>query len=120
MYEQRILEHYRNPCREGKLEDGIQGTASNPGCGDDTAVYLNIRKDEIRQIRHQTSACAIATASISLLADNIEGLEVDKVMRLDREWMLDLLGVDVSPMRIKCALLGLDAVQTTIQEANQC
>lgn len=117
MYKEDILDLYKNPENAGKLEepDFVQ-KGENPSCGDDTEIHIKLDKEEeIESIKHETDGCAISTASISIATKEVKGLKRDEVLGLDKDWMLERLGVDVSPMRMKCALLGLKTIQEALE-----
>lgn len=117
MYREEVLEHYRKPRNTGEPEDlgdYLEEEGDNPSCGDSTRVYVQMDGDTITDIKHVTDACAIATAGISILSKVLTGMERDEVSELDRDWVMDQLGVDVSPMRVKCAVLGLKTVQSAL------
>jgi nitrogen fixation NifU-like protein len=65
-------------------------------------------------MKHETDGCAICTAATSILSDEIVGKSVDEIESLDRDWMIETLGIDISPMRVKCAVLGLKTVQNAL------
>ena len=116
MYRDEILDLYNNPRNSGKIEDAdlvLQG--ENPSCGDTLTLYLN-QNGEIEEIKHDSDACAICTASTSILTEEVKDLNVEEVMKLDKDWMLEKLGIDISPMRMKCALLGLETLQTGLNK----
>lgn len=116
MYRDEILDLYKNPRNTGEIENAelkLQG--ENPSCGDQLTLYVN-RDDKITDIKHDSDACAICTASTSILTEEVKGLPVREVGELDKNWMLEKLGIDVSPMRLKCALLGLETLQKGLEE----
>lgn len=114
MYRDEILDHYRRPRNTGELDSGSEAEGSNPSCGDHTHVYVRVENGEVAEIRHETEGCAVSTAAISILSDELVGMDVDEVEGLDPDWVVDLLGIDVSPMRLKCAVLGLKTVQDAL------
>ena len=114
MYRDEILDLYKNPRNEGKLDTSIQAEGDNPSCGDHTQVFIQVENGKIKDIKHQTDGCAISTASLSIASDELKGMSIEKVEGLDRDWMVDQLGIEVSPMRLKCALLGLKTVQKAL------
>lgn len=116
MYRDEILDHYRNPRNEGSLETDFEAEAENPSCGDHTHVYLDVNDGKVRKMSHETDGCAISTSAVSVLSREIQDMEVEDVRELDRDWMLEKLGVEVSPMRMKCALLGLETVQEALDD----
>ena len=114
MYREEIMDHYRRPRNAGKLEDSLKEEGENESCGDHAEVYLRVEDGKISEMSHETEGCAICTAATSILSEEITGMEKEEVRELDREWMLDLLEMDISPMRMKCALLGLETVQKAL------
>ena len=112
MYRDEILDLYKNPRNTGKIKDAdIQEDGDNPSCGDHLTIYAYLEDGKISEIKHESEACAICTASTSILTEEVEGLSMDEIKDLDKDWMLEKLGIDVSPMRMKCALLGLKTLQ---------
>ncbi|MBY6294396.1 Fe-S cluster protein [Nanohaloarchaea archaeon H01] len=116
MYRDEILDLYNNPRNSGKLEDSdIQKEGENPSCGDHLTIYATIEDGEISEIKHESEACAICTAATSILTEEIKGLSKGEIENLDSDWMLEKLGIEVSPMRMKCALLGLKTLQDGVR-----
>ncbi|MFW6448709.1 MAG: Fe-S cluster assembly sulfur transfer protein SufU [Halobacteriota archaeon] len=108
IYRQQILDHYRNPRNHGELEDPtFSHVGENTMCGD--RIELDVRLDDeggtIEAVAFRGDGCAISQASASLLTEELVGMALDEVEALDRDDVLELLGVDISPMRIKCAVL---------------
>lgn len=117
MYREEILDHSKRPRNEGKLEDeGVEKEGKNPSCGDETDIYLKVEDGEVKEIKHETDGCAISTASTSILSDRLVGMTVDEIKELDREWVQDELDIDLSPMRIKCAMLPVKTIQEALKE----
>lgn len=114
MYREEILDHYRNPRNSGSLEKALEAEGENPSCGDHTHVYLEVEEGQVKKMAHETDGCAVSTSATSILSREIEGMPVEEVEGLDRDWMLEKLGIEVSPMRVKCAVLGLKTVQEAI------
>lgn len=114
MYRDEILDLYKNPRNVGELDTEYRADGENPSCGDSTEVFVEVEDGKVEDVKHQTDGCAVSTAAISILTDQIQGMNVGKVEELDRDWMLDKLGIEVTPMRMKCALLGLETVQEAL------
>jgi nitrogen fixation NifU-like protein len=117
MYREEILDHYKNPRNLGKLDTGIDAEGENPSCGDHTRIYAELENGTVKQVTHETDGCAICTAATSVLTEEVTGIEVDRVMELDRDWMIDKLGIEISPMRVKCAVLGLKTLQRALEDS---
>ena len=117
MYRDEILDLYKNPLNAGKIEGAdIAEEGDNPSCGDRLKIYAEIERGKLTEVRHETDACAICTAATSILTEEATGLETNEVKNLDSDWMVEKLGIDISPMRMKCALLGLETLQKGLRE----
>jgi len=115
MYRQQILDHYRNPRNQGELpEPTFSHEGYNPSCGDELEFDVELRDDEeatIERVAFRGEGCAISQASASMLSQELPGMTLDEVAELDRDDVLEMLGVEVTPMRIKCAVLAEKVVQ---------
>jgi len=117
MYAEQILEHYRHPQNHGTLANkSAEHEEYNPLCGDKIRMQLLIERDVIKDIGFIGSGCAISQAATSMLTEVAKGKTISEVKRLDREDVMKLLGVDVNPARIKCALIGLKTLKLAIYE----
>ena len=112
MYRDYILDHYKNPRNSGELE-GATNTYqdSNPLCGDEISMSLLIDGDVVKDVRFKGRGCAISQASASILTEEIKGKSLGEVRAIDRQHILENLGIPISPARIKCALLGLKTLK---------
>jgi nitrogen fixation NifU-like protein len=117
LYRDEILEHYRQPHNFGTLEapDAVH-EGNNPLCGDRITMMLALSDDgTISEVAFNGRGCAISQASASLLTDEIKGRSVGDIEALTNQDVLDLLGIEVSPARLKCALLSLDTLHHALQ-----
>ena len=112
MYRDYILDHYKNPRNAGELP-GATNTYrdSNPLCGDEISMALLIDDDRVQDVRFVGKGCAISQASASILTEEIKGKTLNEVKAIDRQHILENLGIPISPARIKCALLGLKTLK---------
>ena len=113
MYQEVILQHYRSPRNFGPLPDAdFSGEESNPLCGDRITLRLKLGADRqtIDEVRFEGDGCAISVASASMLTEKIKGNTLEGVGAMRREDVLALLGIPLSPVRVKCALTGFAAL----------
>ncbi len=117
LYRDYILEHYRRPHNFGPLQaPTVAKEGANPLCGDRITIELGIRNGVVDQVGFTGRGCAISQASASLLTDEIKGKTVEQVAAYRADDLLDLLGIDISPARLKCAMLSLETVTGAIAE----
>lgn len=119
MYREFILELNKHPLNKGVLENATHAShIHNPLCGDKITMYLLVKKDTIEDVRFDGSGCAISQASASLLTEEIKGKKVEEVLKLNKDEILELIQIDLSknPSRLKCALVGLEAVHKALLE----
>ena len=115
LYQDQILDHYRNPRHYGTLDRAThRADGKNPACGDSLHMDLTVRHGTISDVRFTGSGCAISQASASLLAEHVQGKTVDAALALEPKAALALLGVPLSPNRMKCGLLALETLHKTL------
>jgi nitrogen fixation NifU-like protein len=118
LYRDYILEHYRRPHNFGQLDGATTSQeGANPLCGDRITLQLRVRGDVIDGVAFTGRGCAISQASASLLTDEIKGKSVDTAQGMEPRDVLDLLGIEISPARMKCALLSLETLQGALTAA---
>ena len=107
-----IIDHYRRPRRKGKLDGAdVHYHDSNPFCGDEVTIQLKIADDIVVDAAFEGRGCAISQASASMMIEEIIGMNVDELKRWGKEDVLALLGIEIGPVRLKCALLPLKALK---------
>ena len=113
LYREEILRHYKRPHNWGVMEEpDLEFEDSNPLCGDELRVMLRVGGDGmIHDIRFDGHGCAISQAAASMASDEVKGMPVEDLLRLNRDFILDLLGIDISATRMKCALLSLKVLK---------
>ena len=116
LYREVIIEHYKNPSHRGKLEPhDISFADNNPLCGDHIQIDLRVGADGlVTDARFDGHGCAISQASADLLVEFIIGKPLDDVKKLNKESVLELLGIDLGPVRLKCALLSLKVLKAGV------
>ena len=113
LYREAILDHYKHPHNFGELDDAdLEFEDNNPLCGDELKVQLKVGDDgRVGTVRFSGQGCAISQAAASMISDEIKGMTPEELLRLDREFVLELLGIDISATRMKCALLSLKVLK---------
>jgi nitrogen fixation NifU-like protein len=114
LYREDILDHYEHPHHHGALADAdISIGDNNPSCGDRISIDVKLTPDrtQIADIAFSGDGCVISQAATSMLMDAVLGKSVDEVQQLDRHAVLALLGLRLTPTRVKCAVLGLKVLQ---------
>lgn len=115
MYQENILDHYKSPHNFGKVENAtVHHHEKNPLCGDELDMFLIVEDKKIVDIKVYPTGCAISVASASMLSDEIKGKGIDEVKNMTKEQLLEMLGIPISPVRLKCALLSLDTLKNSI------
>lgn len=116
LYREYILEHYKEPHNFGTLpQHDLEAHDVNPLCGDELQVQLKVDENgTITGLAFDGNGCAISQASASIASEEYIGMKVDDVAKLDAAWLIDLLGIDISPTRKKCALLNLKVMRGAI------
>ena len=115
-YKENILDHYRHPRHAGTLEDATHTHEShNPLCGDIIRIDLHVNDDDVvDRVAFKGRGCAISQASASMLAEMIEGMPLAEVKQISRDDILEVLGIEIGPVRMKCALLSLKALKAGV------
>ena len=113
LYRDEILEHYRNPHNFGILESPTTSReGANPLCGDRITLMLDINDDgTVQDVAFTGRGCAISQASASMLTDEIKGKSLDEISHMGSKDVLNNLGIEISPARMKCAMLSLETLR---------
>jgi nitrogen fixation protein NifU and related proteins len=116
LYRDLIIDHYKNPQYRGHLDpNDIHFEDDNPLCGDHIEVTLRVDADgRVAEARFDGKGCAISQASADLLMESIIGKPVEEVKQLTKQDILDLLGIELGPVRLKCALLSLKVLKAGV------
>ena len=112
LYRELILDHYQHPHHHGEIPDAdITYEDSNPLCGDKIRIDLKLKNNVVEDVKFNGKGCAISQASASMLTDELIGKSLDDVKKIDKGFILEMLGIPLGPTRIKCALLPLKVVK---------
>jgi len=115
LYSEIILDHYKNPHNKGNLDSPTcEANEDNPQCGDTLAIELIIEKDKVKEVAFRGAGCAISQAATSMLTDHLKGKTITEIQNIKPEDIYKMLGIEISPGRTKCALLGLSTTQKAI------
>ena len=120
MYREVILDHYKNPRGHGLIEHAdAEAEGQNPLCGDEVSIYVAFGEDgdTIGEVRFSGRGCAISQAATSMLTEMVKGRSAQEVATLPRDELLDEIGIPLTPVRIKCALLGLSTLKLALHKA---
>ncbi|MCE2413360.1 SUF system NifU family Fe-S cluster assembly protein [Candidatus Poribacteria bacterium] len=112
VYQEELLDHYENPSNYGTLPNpDISHEEDNPLCGDRIRIDLIVEDDIITEVRFSGHGCTISQAAASMLTEEIEGKSLTEVKKLSRDDILDMIGIPLGPVRLKCALLALKVLK---------
>jgi nitrogen fixation NifU-like protein len=120
LYREVILDHYKNPRGHGVIEDAdAQAEGLNPLCGDEVTIYVQFEDDgeTIDEVKFSGRGCAISQASTSMLMEMVKGRKAGEIAGLPKEALLEEIGIPLSPIRLKCALLGLGVLKVALHRA---
>jgi len=120
MYREVILDHYKNPRGHGVIEGAdAQAEGLNPLCGDEVTIYVQFEEDgeTIDEVKFSGRGCAISQASTSMLMEIVKGRKADEIAALPKEELLEEIGIPLTPIRLKCALLGLGVLKVALHRA---
>jgi nitrogen fixation protein NifU and related proteins len=120
MYREVILDHYKNPRGHGVLEDAdAEAEGLNPLCGDEVSIYVSLAEDgeTIDDVKFSGRGCAISQAATSMLTEMVKGRSATDVATLDKDELLEEIGIPLTPIRLKCALLGLGVLKVALHRA---
>jgi nitrogen fixation NifU-like protein len=120
MYREVILDHYKNPRGYGVIEEAdAHAKGQNPLCGDEVSISVKFGEDgeTIDDIRFEGRGCAISQAATSMLTEIVKGRTATQVAELPKEELLEEIGIQLTPIRLKCAILGLGVLKVALHES---
>jgi nitrogen fixation NifU-like protein len=120
LYREVILDHYKNPRGHGVIaEADAEAEGQNPLCGDEISIYVRFGEDNdtIDEVKFSGRGCAISQAATSMLTEMVQGKKATEVAVLDKDELLDEIGIPLTPIRLKCAMLGLTTLKVALHKA---
>ena len=118
LYREVILDHYKNPRGHGLLEDAdAQAEGQNPLCGDEVTVSLRFDGETIAEVGFEGRGCAISQAATSMLTDLVKGRTAEEAAAMGKDELLEEIGIPLTPVRLKCAILGLGVLKVALHRA---
>ena len=112
IYSELILDHHKNPRNFGKVNQPTKTVKiSNPLCGDEIELSVKIVKDKVNEVKFLGRGCAISMASASMLSEYLKGKSKHELQKIDKKFIINMLGIELGVNRIKCALLPLEALK---------
>ncbi len=120
LYRENVLDHYQHPRCHGTIESpDLTYEDANPLCGDRLRMDFRIRDNRIEQVRFSGHGCSISQAAASMLCERIEGRSLDEVKSIGRDDVLEMIGIELGPVRLKCALLALKTMKAGVYGLTQ-
>ena len=119
LYREVILDHYKNPRGHGVMEGAdAEAEGTNPLCGDEVSIYVAFAEDgeTIDEVKFAGRGCAISQAATSMLTEMVKGKRASEVATLTRDDILEEVGIPLTPVRLKCALLGLTTLKLALHK----
>ena len=119
LYREIILDHYKNPRGHGAIPDAdAQAEGQNPLCGDEVSIYVSFGDDgdTIDDVKFEGRGCAISQAATSMLTEMVQGRSAAEIAKLPKEELLEEIGIPLTPVRLKCAILGLTTLRLALHK----
>jgi len=121
LYQDALIDHYRNPRNRGILEHAdFKSGEDNPSCGDSVQLYGRVKDGRLVAVSFEGTGCVISQAAASMLTQKVLGQDLHEIMKLDADFMRALVGIELGPTRVRCALLALEALQKGVREYQKC
>jgi nitrogen fixation protein NifU and related proteins len=116
-YRENILDHYKNPRNHGHIDHpSAVAEGVNPLCGDELAIELKVEDGIVTDVRYNGRGCAISQAAASMLSDAVKGKPVAELSDIGKDDVLDELGIPLTPIRLKCALLSVGVLKVALNQ----
>lgn len=115
IYQENILDYYKHPRNKGKVANpDMKFRELNPLCGDDIEITIKLEGNKIKEIMFDGHGCAISQASASMMAEHLEGKNIEDAKKFSKDDMLEILGIPISHARLRCALLGARVMKEAV------
>lgn len=116
IYGENIADHYHNPSNKGTMGDAsISHRELNPLCGDELTLFLKVESGKIIDAKFSGRGCVMSQASADILLDEIKGKSLSEIKKMNKDQLLDLLGIRVGPLKIRCALLSFETLKNSVE-----
>lgn len=117
IYKENILDHYKNPRNFGRIEScQLKHREFNPVCGDDITLFVKFENNQVKDVKFYGNGCAISVAAASMLSEKIKGMKLDQLKSITKEHVLEMIGIELGVVRIKCGLLCLKTLFNGIKK----
>jgi nitrogen fixation protein NifU and related proteins len=118
LYREVILDHYKNPRGHGVIEGAdAEAEGQNPLCGDEVSIFVSFDGDVVDDVKFRGRGCAISQAATSMLMEMVKGRTAADIADMSQEELLEEVGIPLTPVRLKCALLGLGVLKVALHKA---
>jgi nitrogen fixation NifU-like protein len=118
LYREVILDHYKNPRGHGVIEGAdAEAEGQNPLCGDEVSIFVSFDGDVVEDVKFRGRGCAISQAATSMLMEMVKGRTAVDIADMSQEELLEEVGIPLTPVRLKCALLGLGVLKVALHKA---
>ena len=118
LYREVILDHYKNPRGHGVIEGAdAEADGQNPLCGDEVSIFVSFDGDRIEDVKFRGRGCAISQASTSMLMELVKGRTAEEVASMQKDELLEEIGIPLTPVRLKCAILGFGVLKVALHRS---
>lgn len=117
LYRQKILQHYKTPHNQGHLSNpNKKSKLVNKSCGDEIEIEIKTDNKIVKEIAFSGHGCVISTATASILTDYVKGKSIEEIKKITKEDLIKMIGIEITPARLKCLLLPLETIQKTLTQ----
>ncbi|EET89626.1 MAG: SUF system NifU family Fe-S cluster assembly protein [Candidatus Micrarchaeales archaeon] len=117
LYAEELISNYEHPHNKGKIDNpDAEMHEYNPVCGDDITIYIKVSDNKVKEVKFEGQGCAISMGTASMLTESIKGKSLSEISAMGFKDIVELIGVDPGPARLKCATISLKALQKAVQK----